>query len=319
MRLLRMTSGLLVATLVGLGLAACHSGAGRAATAPTNSSSAAAPTTSPATTSPATAYSTTTSPTTTSSVTAPTATTARPSPATQDVRVYLLRGDKLDVAHRSVVATQGIAAAAMAELLAGPTPAETASGLATTVPAGTRLIGIDVAGGTATVDLSGGFASGGGSLSMTARLAQVTFTLTQFPTVTGVVFRLDGQPVTVFGGEGLILDHPANRASFETLTPPILVESPGPGWATQSPVRVTGSANVFEAQFQAEVTDATGAVLARQSIHATSGSGTRGSFDASIAYHLTAGGPATLSVYDTSPKDGSRVDVVQIPLYLLAA
>ena len=246
----------------------------------------------------------------------PPSSTSVPAPATLDVRVYLMLGDKIGVAHRTVTATQQVATAAMTELLAGPTPADTAAGLTTAVPSATRLLGINITGGTATVDLTSAFASGGGSLSMVARLAQVTYTLTQFPTVKGVVFRLDGNAVTVFGGEGIILDHPATRASFESVTPPILVEFPGRGWAVQSPVRVSGSANVFEAQFQAEITDAAGQVIATQNIRATSGTGTRGSFDASIAFPANATGAATLKVFDISAKDGSRIDTVTIPLQL---
>lgn len=236
-----------------------------------------------------------------------------------DVRVYFMHGDKIDVAHRTVTATRQVANAAMSELLAGPTAADVAAGLATAVPSNTRLLGITIAGGVATVDLTAAFASGGGSLSMVGRLAQVTYTLTQFPTVTGVVFHLDGKAVTVFGGEGIILDHPAARDSFESVTPPILVEFPGRGWAVQSPLRVAGTANVFEAQFQAEITDGAGRVVAAQPVTATSGTGTRGSFDTTIAFPESASGPVTLTVFDSSPRDGSRIDVVSVPLELAGA
>jgi spore germination protein GerM len=248
---------------------------------------------------------------------APTATAAPVEPA--DLRVYFFRGDKVDVAHRSVPATQSVATAAMTQMLAGPTPADQASGLSSAIPAATRLLGINMTENTATVDLSGDFASGGGSLSMAARLAQVTYTLTQFPSVTQVAFRLDGKPVTVFGGEGIVLDHPSTRASFETLTPPILAEFPGRGWTVQSPIHVGGTANVFEAQFRVELTDAAGHVIASQPVHATAGTGTRGTFDATVAYTLAAGGTGTLTLFDNSPKDGSRIDVVQIPLQLSAS
>jgi germination protein M len=268
-------------------------------------------------------HSTQTSPTTASPTTAivpgttiPLTTSPSQPASTIDVRVYFLHGEKIDVAHRTVAATTLTATAAMTELLAGPSPADQAAGLTTTVPTGTRLLGINVANGVATVDLSGIFESGGGSLSMTARLAQVTFTLTQFPAINAVTFQLDGKPVTVFGGEGIILDHPATRAGFESLTPAILVEYPGRGWAVQSPVRVAGSANVFEAQFQAEISNGSGAVIASQVIHATSGTGTRGSFSTTIAFPPGASGAATLRMFDISPKDGSRIDVVTIPLQL---
>jgi germination protein M len=269
------------------------------------------PTTTPATTPSATGVTSSTGPplaTTTTQVEAETA----------DVRVYYLQSDTLGVAHRTITATPRVAAAAMTELLAGPTPADSAAGLTTAIPAGTRLLGVTIADGTATIDLTPTFESGGGSLSMAARLAQVTYTLTQFPSVARVVFSLDGKPVTVFGGEGIILDHPATRASFETLTPAILVEYPGRDWAVQSPLRIAGSANVFEAQFQAELTDASGVVIARQAIHATAGTGTRGTFDTTLPFTVTASGPGLLTVFDTSPKDGTRIDVVQLPLQLVA-
>lgn len=235
-----------------------------------------------------------------------------------DVRVYFMHGDYIDVAHRSVATTPGVAAAAVNELLAGPTPAESAAGLATAVPTGTRLIGLDISGRIATVDLSGAFATGGGSMSMVGRLAQVTFTLTQFPTVGGVVFRVDGRPVSVLGGEGIMLDHPATRGSFEAVTPPILVEFPGRGWTVRSPFAVSGTANVYEAQFRLELRDGAGRLITEQSVVASSGTGTRGTFRTTVAFPAATVGPATLTLFDNSPKDGSRTDVVSVPLVLAA-
>lgn len=225
--------------------------------------------------------------------------TSLPAPTTMDVRIYFIHGDQIAVGHRTVTASRHVAAAAMSELLAGPSASDRASGLATAIPPATRLLGISIAGGTATVDLTGAFASGGGSASITDRLAQVTFTLTQFATVNRVVFHLDGQAVTVFSPEGVVLDHPSTRADFESITPAILVEYPGREWAVQSPLRIAGSANVFEAQFRAEVRDATGRVIAARNIAATSGTGTRGIFDTTITFSAAATGPGTLTVFDT--------------------
>ena len=203
------------------------------------------------------------------------------------LRLYFMRADKLAVASRSVPA----------------------------IPAGTTLRGVSISSGTPTVDLTSAYSSGGGSLSMVARLAQVTCTLTQFPTVSGVVFRLEGAPVTVFGGEGIILDHPATRSSFESVTPAILVEGPTPGSRVTSPLRVWGTANVFEAAFRVELTDRTRRVIGSWPVQATSGTGTRGTFDVSIPFS-GAVGAATLSVFDLSAKDGSRQDLVSIPVQL---
>jgi hypothetical protein len=250
-------------------------------------------------------------PTTTGVTAAATTTTTTQASATADVRVYFLRGNKLDVAHRTITATPQIATAAITELLAGPTPADLSAGLSSPIPSGTRLRGIDIAAGTATIDLTATFADGGPP-SLTPQMAQVTFTLTQFSTVQRVVFRLDGQPMSGGGGQ------PATRTTFDALAPPILVEFPGRGWAVHSPLQVTGAADVFEAQFQAELTDATGRVLVRKAVTATSGTGTRGTFSTTLAFRATADGPGTLTLFDLSPKDGSRIDVVQIPVELVA-
>ena len=52
---------------------------------------------------------------------------------------------------------------------------------------------------------------------MQMRLAQVVYTLTQFPTVSAVRFSLDGAPVDVFSSEGIVLDHPVGRTDYEDL------------------------------------------------------------------------------------------------------
>ena len=127
-------------------------------------------------------------------------------PTSVSLEVWFLDGEQLVRQTRSLESTPLVATAAMKALLAGPSPAELASGLATSVPAGTKLLGISIKKGVATVDLTSQYQSGGGSLSMKARLAQVVYTLTQFPTVRAVLFHLDGEPVNVFSGEGIVLD-----------------------------------------------------------------------------------------------------------------
>jgi len=243
------------------------------------------------------------------------ASTTTPGARSVSFRLYFMRGDKIAVTARTVVASPTVAAAALRTLLAGPNATETGSGLFSDIPSGTRLRGVLISDGTATVDLSSNFESGGASLSMTARLAQVTYTLTQFPTVSGVLYRLDGRPITVFGGEGVVLDRPATRSSFESVTPAVLVEAPTPGCRVTSSLSVWGTANVFEATFQVEVAPEDGHVLVSQVVHATSGTGTRGSFNAMVAIPAAAG-PVTLKVFDLSAKDGSRQDLVVIPLRL---
>lgn len=135
--------------------------------------------------------------------------------------------------------------------------------LSTAVPEGVTLNGVEVTGNTATVDLSAEFESGGGTFSMQARLAQLVFTVMAFdPDITGVHLSLDGTPVEEFSGEGLILDNPMTKESFQDVTPGILVEWPSFGATAPAPLTVSGIAAAFEGVFQMEILDAGGSVVA---------------------------------------------------------
>jgi germination protein M len=233
-----------------------------------------------------------------------------------NVLVYFLRDEKIGAAGRSVPLTPGVGAAAMRALLAGPTAEDRAAGLSSAVPSGTTLLGLDIAGGVATVDLSSQFAAGGGSLSMQARVAQVVHTLTQFPTVESVRFELEGRPVTALGGEGIDLSKPLTRKDVEALAPAVLVEAPTPGAEIASPLHASGTANTFEATFMAEIRDADGKVLAKRFVTATSGSGERGTFDFTLPFRVADEQRGTLVVYEISAEDGSRIHEVRIPIRL---
>jgi spore germination protein GerM len=232
------------------------------------------------------------------------------------VNVYYSRDEEICAAARVIPRTLEVGAATMKALLEGPTAAEKEVGMVSNIPEGTTFLGLDIESGVATVDLSKEYASGGGSLSMFMRLAEVVFTLTQFPTVDGVNFKLDGEAIDVLGGEGLILDHPMSRADYEDMSPAILVESPTVGNTVSSPLRVTGTANVFEAVFRINVVNWDGLIIADEVVTASSGTGTRGTFDVTIPFTLDRAGLGALVVFSGSPKDGSQINVVEIPLQL---
>jgi len=236
-------------------------------------------------------------------------------PPTGEVKAYFLNGEKVTPVAGAATG-KGVAAAAMELLLAGPSSKQADQGLTSAIPIRTKLNGVTIADKVATVDLSSEFTSGGGTLSMTSRVAQVVFTLTQFPSVTSVRFEIEGEPLDVLGGEGIILDHPRTRADEELFAPDVLVESPTWGAIVPlaSPLRVTGTANTFEAVFQLEIANAAGKVLRTERVMATSGSGTRGTFDATISLAGLEPGDAFLVSSYLSAKDGSRVVVMEIPI-----
>ena len=256
----------------------------------------------------------------------PTATSTPAGAGTTVVRAYFVLGSFTDneglaPVLREVPQTKAVATAAMRELLAGPGEAEMAArpAMYTAIPDGTTLLGISIADGIATVNLSQEFESGGGSASMQARVAQVTYTLTQFPTVTGVRFQLDGVPVTALGGEGIVLDQPVGRDDFRDQLPAIFVERPAWGASLGNPGTVSGEANVFEATFQVELLDAGGRTLIGKTVTASCGTGCWGTFRTSLPYTVDRGQWGTLRVFESSAQDGAEINVTEYPVWLTPA
>lgn len=229
-----------------------------------------------------------------------------------DVLVYFARDEKVATGGETVP-TPALARGALEALLAGPDGTEVDAGMGTEIPEGTELLGVDIADGTATVDLSSTFASGGGSLSMTVRVAQVVFTLTQFASVDEVDVRLDGEAVDGIGGEGVPAED-LTRADFEAVTPLILVESPVPGSVVTSPVELGGLSNTFEATVRYTVTAADGTVVADGFTTATAGTGTWGTFSVSVSLDGSPSGAGTVTAFEGSAEDGAQVNVYEVPV-----
>jgi hypothetical protein len=244
-----------------------------------------------------------------------TSTDGTTTPARSSVAVYFLRDGKVSPVRRTIGATPAVARAAVAALLEGPTDDEAKHGLSSAIPAGTNLRDIALADGVATVDLDAHFDDGGSSASMLGRVAQVVATLTRFATIQRVAFRIDGEPVHAIGGEGVVVDPPLGRAAIEDQTPQILVESPLPGDSVTNPIRLRGTANVYEATVSLDVRDAAGKRILRTFTTATSGTGTRGTFDTTLSLPGHQGA-VTVVAYEASAEDGRPLHVVEVPLDL---
>lgn len=96
-------------------------------------------------------------------------------------------------------------------LLAGPSDSDYAS----SIPEETELREISVKADGVHVDLSEEFTFGGGSASMMGRVAQILYTATSLDPDTQVWLEVEGEPLEVLGGEGLLLDRPLTRQNFE--------------------------------------------------------------------------------------------------------
>lgn len=316
-----MRKFLILLTVLALALSACGEEGGGATTTGAETSTTVETTTT--TSAPTT---TTTAPETTTTAQDTTTTTEPPEMEEMDVVVYFLLEDVNDPpmgpylvpVYRGAPETEGVGAAAVMALLEGPTSGESEGipSISTAIPEGTRLLGIVIEDGVATVDLSGEFDDGGGTASMAARLAQVVFTLTRFPTVDAVEFHLDGEPVEVFSSEGIILDGPQAREDYYEQIPPIFVDSPAWGEIVESPVTVTGISNVFEATFQIMLTDDDGEPLYEDFVTASCGTGCWGDFSVEIPYEIDRDQFGALIVWEFSAKDGSRQNIREYPIQL---
>lgn len=96
----------------------------------------------------------------------------------------------------------------------------------------------------------------------------------------------------------------------------IIITTPKAKAVVASPILVKGTADVFEAQFRIRVLDSHGNNLSHEVVHATSGTGTRGSFETTIGYAAGHAGPGFIMAFQFSPKDGSEIDKVFVPVVL---
>lgn len=139
-------------------------------------------------------------------------------PIEQKVQVYWLKSvdNRFELAPTSISVTasgqpESILKAAFEEMLKGTSTPDFSS----TVPEGTKLRQITVKDDGVHVNLSQEFTSGGGSASMTGRLGQVIYTATTLEPTAPVWISVEGKPLEVLGGEGLLLDQPMTREKFE--------------------------------------------------------------------------------------------------------
>lgn len=248
-------------------------------------------------------------------------------PAATTVRAYFFVGSAQDNAglvplQRAVPRLEPAGSterAALEALIAGPSDAEQAAvpAISTVMPEGTRVLGLELgAGGVATVDLSSEFEAAG-SANARGRLAQVVYTLTQFPTITDVHFSIAGKPITTFTDAQVPLDPPVDRSDFTDQLQGLFLDTPAWGAPLGNPGHLTGLADAFEAQFVVSIVDGSGKVeLARRSVMAACGSGCYGTFDTTIPYSVSAVGPGRVRAYELSEVDGSPVNVTDYPVLL---
>lgn len=131
------------------------------------------------------------------------------------VSVYLVRDDVLVHVTRDLPVPTTLDEI-LDSLLAGVSQPEERANLRTSIPPGTTLLGLEMDGGTASINLSSDFASVGGEQEILA-VAQIVLTVTSTDSVSRVEFQLEGVPTDVPVAGGALSVDPVAADQYEEL------------------------------------------------------------------------------------------------------
>jgi spore germination protein GerM len=104
------------------------------------------------------------------------------------------------------------------EVERGPTDGESAAGLRSALTDSDVIIGTDVTGTTATIDLADSFSTVSGSEQLVA-IGQVVYTATANGDISQVVFTLEGRPIEIPHGDGSLTGGPVTRNDYRDIGP----------------------------------------------------------------------------------------------------
>jgi hypothetical protein len=142
--------------------------------------------------------------------------------ATPQIQVFWLenKDNQMGLFSRGITVDQGDSPqdslrSAFGRLLAGSNNPDYFS----EIPQGTKLLSLRVLGENIYIDLSNEFTTGGGTASMTGRLAQVLYTATSLDPNAQIFLSIEGETLEVLGGEGLMVDQPLTRTNFQANFP----------------------------------------------------------------------------------------------------
>ncbi|MDJ0660812.1 MAG: GerMN domain-containing protein [Crocosphaera sp.] len=143
---------------------------------------------------------------------------SQPSDTEQRGQVYWLNttGDRLKLEESPLslqksLTDQEVLETAVKSLFSGPKNGEND----TTIPPETKLLSLKLDKQGVHLNLSSEFTTGGGSASMMGRLAQLLYTATSLDPNAKVWLSIDGEPLELLGGEGLMIEQPMTRQWFD--------------------------------------------------------------------------------------------------------
>ncbi|MBI2704315.1 MAG: GerMN domain-containing protein [Actinobacteria bacterium] len=223
-------------------------------------------------------------------------------PAAPGVILYYLRNGVVAAGQR-VQTTGDARVEAVQALTKDLSDVDKAAGLQNAMPTNVIVNKFTVENGTATIDLSRTFET----RDTQQQVAQVVYTLTQFPEIKKVKFLIDTQDNGATGVPPIGRDDLPARFS-----PDVLLDSPSPGLSTSAVIKVSGDVNAQFSSFPYRVEDAFGQELTTGTIAVKFGTG-RKRFDQTIEAPGPFSGGATFVV---DPPAGSSQPGYRVPFTL---
>ncbi len=135
-------------------------------------------------------------------------------PTKQQIEIYGIN-DKLEITASVIEIKKGqdeqqSLTVAFNQLLTGLN----SNNVTTAIPENTKLRNLTVKDDGIHIDLSSEFTTGGGSASMISRLGQVIYTASSVNPSANIWISVEGKPLEILGGEGLMVEQPMTRDLF---------------------------------------------------------------------------------------------------------
>ncbi|MEW6573863.1 MAG: Gmad2 immunoglobulin-like domain-containing protein [Bacillota bacterium] len=240
-------------------------------------------------------------------------------PAKMPVAVYYLKTTPQEMylvrEVHSVPRADSAPEAALKELISGEPEIKDAYRV---LPPDTKILGIEIKNGLATVDFSKEVLRANvGATGEALGIQSIVNTLTEFPEIKEVAFKVEGKvddAAKDWWGHVGLYGQPFTRHLFKVYEPAIWIYHPQPDQKVTSPLPVTGSARVFEGNVVVRLGTEDGTVLARNFGTATKGAPGRGDFKIELKFDSPGTGEGWVEAFSESPEDGSEVDKVRVPV-----
>lgn len=239
-------------------------------------------------------------------------------PQTMNVAVYYLKDSENELSlvreEHSVAKSEGVAKAALNELISGKILTQ---GAFRVMPADTKILGVKIENGLATVDFSKEVLKANvGAAAEGLGITSIVNTLTEYPTVEKVQFTVEGsfEKAKDWWGHVGLSSQPFKRDLSKVYAPVIWVTAPVAGQKISGSFTLKGSARIFEATINYRLKDSAGNILLEGYVMASAGAPDRGDFSKTITFSPSSSGSGKLEVFEQSMKDGSDINKVVIPL-----